>query len=197
MLRIEPAGPHDMPGAYRVCLLAGEAGQDATALYRDPDLLGHIYVGPYLARGSGTQLVVVDEDGVAGYLVSADDTLDFEAWAERAWWPALRQRYPIRDDGSRDAQLIRLLHEPERTPAALANEYPAHLHIDLLERARGAGLGRQLIERLMAELREREVAGLHLGVDAANANAIAFYEHLGFREVVREPWGPLLGLRLR
>jgi ribosomal protein S18 acetylase RimI-like enzyme len=196
MLRIEPAGLHDLAGAYRTCLLAGDAGDDATALYRDPDLLGHVYVGPYIAQGSGTQLVVVDEHGSAGYLLSTDDTLRFEAWAEKTWWPPLRQRYARLQDGSPDAKMTELIHQPERTPLELAHEYPAHLHIDLQERARGSGLGRVLIERLISELRSREVIGVHLGVDAANTNAIGFYEHLGFCEVDQEPGGLLMGMRL-
>jgi ribosomal protein S18 acetylase RimI-like enzyme len=196
-MRIESAGLADLPGAYRVCLLTGEAGEDASAIYRDPDLLGHVYVGPYIAQGSGTQLVLTDDAGVAGYLLSADDTLAFEARAERSWWPPLRARYPLVEDGSRDAELIRLIHAPEVTPPDLAADYPAHLHIDLLERARGLGLGRQLIERLVGDLRTREVAGVHLGVDEANVNAIGFYEHLGFREVAREPGGLIMGQRLR
>jgi ribosomal protein S18 acetylase RimI-like enzyme len=199
MFRIEPAGVHDMAGVYRVCLLTGDAGEDATTRYRDPDLLGHIYAGPYLARGEGTQLVAVDEDGVAGYLFSADDTLAFEAWAEREWWPPLRMRYsprPAADDGTGDADLVRRIHEPERTRHELAQAYPAHLHIDLLERTRGTGLGRRLIEQLLDELRARDVAGVHMGVAAANTNAIGFYRHLRFEEVAQERWGVVLGLRL-
>ncbi len=61
MLRIEPAGLADLPGAYRVCVGTALKGDDATHLHGDPDLLGHVYVGAYLARGEGTQLVVVDE----------------------------------------------------------------------------------------------------------------------------------------
>jgi ribosomal protein S18 acetylase RimI-like enzyme len=196
VLRIEPAGLQDLPGAYRTCLLTGEAGQDATAIYRDPDLLGHVYVGAYLARAQGTQLVVVDEDGVAGYLLSADDTAAFEIWAEQEWWPPLRQRYPFVVDGSRDAQLVRLIHEPERSPADVVAAYPAHLHIDLQARARGQDLGRALVQRLLTDLRGRGVRGVHLGVDAANHNAIGFYRHLGFREVHTEPGGLLMGLDL-
>ncbi len=165
-------------------------------MYRDPDLLGHVYVGPYLAQGAGTQLVVVDEAGSAGYLLSADDTLRFEEWAETVWWPPLRLRYPPLGDGSPDAEMVRLIHEPPRTPIEITREFPAHLHIDLQARARGTGLGRALIERLLSELRGREIRGVHLGVDTDNANAIGFYEHLGFREVEREPGGLLMGLRL-
>lgn len=196
MLRIERAGLHDLPGAYRTCLLTGDAGQDASGSYQDLDLLGHIYVGPYLAHGEGTQLVPVDDAGSAGYLLSTDDTAGFEAWAEADWWPPLRARYPLRDDGSSDAELIRHIHAPPRTPPALARAYPAHLHIDLQERARGTGMGRLLVERLLAELLERRVPAVHLGVDGANTNAIGFYAHLGFREVESRPSEIIMGLRL-
>jgi len=195
-LRIEGAGLHDLPGTYRVCMLTGDAGQDATDLYRDPDLLGHVYVGAYLALGDGTQLVAVDEAGVAGYLLSADDTPAFEDWTEREWWPPLRQRYPLLDDGSADARLIEKIHRPERAPAELVVDYPAHLHIDLLARTRGSGLGRALIERLLSELRERGVSGVHFGVDGRNASAIGFYEHLGFEALEQDAGGVLMGMRL-
>jgi GNAT superfamily N-acetyltransferase len=197
MPRIEPAGLHDLPGAYRVCLLTADPAGGVSGGYRDPDLLGHVYVGPYLASGAGTQLVVVDETGVAGYLLSTDDTSAFEAWAEATWWPPLRLRYPLQDDGSRDAELVRLIHAPERTPPGLARGYPAHLHIDLTERVRGTGLGRVLIERLLTELRERRVGGVHLGVDPRNTNAIGFYGHLGFRALDGDPDTLLMGMRLR
>jgi ribosomal protein S18 acetylase RimI-like enzyme len=196
VLRVDPARLHDLPGAYRVGLLTGDAGKDASGLLADPDLLGHVYVGPYIARGLGTQLVAVDEHGVAGYLLSADDTRLFETWAEAEWWPDLRARYPMRTDGSPDAELIGLIHEPERTPDELVAEYPAHLHIDLLERTRGRGLGRMLIERLLVDLRARGIPGVHLGVDDQNTNGIGFYEHLGFHELTREPGGLIMGMRL-
>ncbi len=184
---IEPAGLADLPGAYRVCLRTGDAGRDATGLFADPDLLGHVYVGPYLAIGRGTQLVVADAEGVAGYLLSTDDTLDLEAWAERHWWPPLRARHPPRDDDSPDASLVRLIHHPERADPEVARAFPAHLHIDLLAHVRGLGLGRELVDRVLLDLRGRAVRGVHLGVDPTNANAIGFYGHLGFRAVQQKP----------
>ena len=193
---VEPAGVADLAGAYRVCLLTGDAGEDATDTYRDPDLLGHVYVGSYLARGRDMQLVVVDGEGVAGYLLSADDTREHEAWAEEHWWPPLRERYPLVDDGTPDARLIRKLHRPELAESSVARDYPAHLHIDLLDRTRGSGLGRTLIERLLAELRDRQIAGVHFGVDGRNVRAIGFYEHLGFRPLREERWGVVMGMRL-
>lgn len=197
MLRIEPAGIADMAGVYRVCRLTADAGKDATSHYDDPDLPGHVWAGPYLARMRGTQLVAVDEAGVSGYMLSADDTLAFDAWAEEYWWPPLRTRYPRVDDETPAGHAIRAIHRPERRSSAIVEAYPAHFHIDLLARTRGSGMGRALVEHLLVDLREREVPGLHVGVDGRNANAIGFYEHLGFRILERESWGLTMGLPLR
>ena len=62
-------------------------------------------------------------------------------------------------------------------------EYPAHLHIDLLPELQGQGFGRRLIDTLRAALAARGVPAVHLGMDAANTGARAFYDRLGFHEL--------------
>jgi ribosomal protein S18 acetylase RimI-like enzyme len=57
-------------------------------------------------------------------------------------------------------------------------------------------MGRRLIERLLAELRERRIAGVHMGVAQRNANALGFYEHLGFRVLEAGGGGVTLGMPL-
>ena len=196
MIRLRAATVHDLPGAYRVCLLTGDAGQDASALYRDPDLLGHVFVGPYIVGQPDHAFVLSDEAGVAGYCLAASDSRDFERWAEATWWPALRAHLPVLDDGSPDADLIRIINEPERAPDAVIGAYPSQIHIDLLARARSQGFGRQMIETQLDRLRRSGSPGVHLEVDARNANAIDFYRHLGFVEVERPDGSLLMGLRL-
>jgi ribosomal protein S18 acetylase RimI-like enzyme len=58
--------------------------------------------------------------------------------------------------------------------------HPAHLHIDMLPRLQGRGLGRSLLDHLFAGLRSAGADAVHLGVSPENTNAIAFYERLGF-----------------
>lgn len=186
----------DLPGAYRVCLLTGDSGRDASALFRNPDLLGHVYVGPYVAGAPDLALVVADAEGIAGYCLAVVDTSAFEAWCETAWWPTLRAQYPLPADATPDGELVGLIHAPARAPEAVIRDYPAHLHIDLLERVRGLGLGRVLVERQLAALRANGVAGLYLDVAADNANALAFYEHLGFAAVHRLDSSILMARRL-
>jgi ribosomal protein S18 acetylase RimI-like enzyme len=175
MTVLRTAGPYDIPGAYAVC---HETGSPAPG--QNPDLLGHVYAGPYLTGQPELSRVVADESGVAGYLFGCEDSRAFEAWCEAEWWPPLREQYPLASVSDVDAELVQLLHRPPRSPERIVGDFPAHLHIDFLPRARGAGYGRHLIDWLCAELVRRGVPGVHLGVGIDNANAIAFYEHLGF-----------------
>ena len=196
MISLRLATIGDLPGTYRVCLLTGDESCDATAIYRNPDLLGHVFVGPYVVGEPDLAFVIADDDGVAGYALATADTRGFEAWAAAHWWPPLREQYPPRDDGSPDAELIALIHAPSPASESLVRDFPAHLHIDLLERVRGRGFGRLMIERLLSELRERASPGVHLDVAIGNARAIAFYHHLGFHEVERGEASIQLGMRL-
>jgi ribosomal protein S18 acetylase RimI-like enzyme len=196
MSPIRPATLQDLPGVYRVCLETGDSGADATGLYRNPDLLGHVFVGPYVVGQADLAHVVADSDGVAGYLLAAADTRAFERWTDHHWWPTLRAQYPASDANTPDDELIRLIHSPPRAPDDVVAVYPAHLHIDLLGRVRGQGLGRALVELLLARLRERGSRGVHLDVAADNENGIAFYRHLGFTEVGRGQSSILMGLPL-
>lgn len=184
-------GPADLPGIYRVCLLTGYPGEDVDD-GRNPDLLGHVYCGAYVVADPELCRVAVDPHGVSGYLLATADTAAFEEWAERSWWPLLREQYPLRSAGHAaghpvDDELVRLLHQPERSPRELLDDHPAHLHIDLLDRVRGTGAGRVLVDELCERLDRRGVRGVHLGVGSDNANAIGFYGHLGFTEAARNP----------
>jgi len=193
---IRPALAMDLPGAYRVCLLTGDAGRDGSAQFRNPDLLGHLFVGPYITGEPDLALVVADAKGIAGYCLAVADTRAFATWCEAHWWPTLRAQYPLPADATPDGELVGLIHAPARAPEAVIRDYPAHLHIDLLERIRGLGLGRALVERQLTALRARGVPGLYFDVATDNANAIAFYEHLGFALVHRLETSVLMARRL-
>ena len=170
----------DLAAMYRVCLLTGDAGVDASALYRDPDLIGHVYCGPYPAADPSLSLVVADDEGVAGYLVGTADSAAFAAWQDEHWWPALRLRHPLGpDDGTPDHRLVELIHHPPLVVPPPG--HPAHLHVDLLPRLQGQGWGRRLIDAFVDLLRERGVPGLHLVADPRNTGALGFYARLGFR----------------
>ncbi|WP_029291512.1 GNAT family N-acetyltransferase [Cellulomonas sp. HZM] len=197
---IRPFHPSDLPGIYRLCLRTGEAGGDATALYRDPDLLAHLYAGPYPVADPTLTFVVADDDGVVGYIVATADTIAFEAWLEESWFPVLRAQHPRRPDphdGTQDHVLVERIHDWPGGPTREVHErFPAHMHIDLDPRLQGQGWGTRLVHTLADALRARGVTGLHLGVDDRNAGAITFYGKLGFELHERHDWGRTLTLAL-
>lgn len=196
---IRPFHPADVAGIYRVCLLTGEAGRDASGIYRNPDLLGHLYAGPYPVADPSLTFVVADDEGIAGYVVATADSSAFGRWLDEHWWPTLRAQYPrVPDprDGTQDHVLIDRLHDWSAAPEPQYDAFPAHLHIDLLPRLQGQGWGRRLIGTLSDALRARGVPGLHLGVAEANTGAIEFYAKVGFETYAHRDWGRTLTLRL-
>ena len=198
-LRIRPARAGDTDALYDICLRTGLNGADASAVHQAPRLLGEVYVGPYLARALDLAFVVADDqDAPLGYVLGVEDTATFEMWCETCWWPGLRAQHPLGTfpAGSADEQIVRLIHGRERTPRAVVEAYPAHLHIDLLPTAQGGGNGRRLLETLFDALRARGVPGVHLGVSTRNPRAVAFYGHLGFETLDADEHGARLALRL-
>ena len=75
-------------------------------------------------------------------------------------------------------------------------DYPAELHINLAEAARGLGLGRKLMQACLDQMTELGLPGIHLKTTTRNAAAIGLYEKMGFQLLARkrtrlwEPWLP-------
>jgi GNAT superfamily N-acetyltransferase len=190
---IRPYRPSDLDALYRICLLTGDDGQDATSLYDDPRLLGHFFAAPYGLFQPALAFVAEDTAGVGGYILGALNTPAFEDRLERTWWPQLRARYPDPPAGvsaeqlTPDQQVAHLIHHPWRAPDMLTARYPSHLHIDLLPRLQASGLGRQMTKILVAALRAQGSAGVHLHVPGGNQPAAGFYRHIGFTELPATP----------
>lgn len=202
MFTIRPARPSDRDALYRICLETADSGADATHIYADPLLVGHIYAGPYLAHAPDFAFVLEAGGQACGYVIGAPDTRAFETALEREWWPALRAQYadPTAIPAAArtpDQRLAQLIHHPHTAPPSLLDAYPSHLHIDLLPRGQGGGNGRRMMERLLTALREAGSPGVHLGVGGRNTRAIGFYRHLGFETLSQGTGGSLtLGRRL-
>jgi ribosomal protein S18 acetylase RimI-like enzyme len=186
---IRPYGPGDLDDLYRICLLTADNGRDATGIYQDPQLPGHLFAAPYGLFEPDLAFVAADAGGVGGYILGALDTRAFENRLEDDWWPQLRSRYPEppaqlpEDHWTQDQRAAHIIHHRFTTPADITDRYPSHLHVDLLPRLQSRGLGRRLMATLTAALREKGSAGLHLHVSLGNEPAARFYRHLGFTEL--------------
>jgi ribosomal protein S18 acetylase RimI-like enzyme len=181
-----------------VCLRTGEAGDDATGLYASDELLADIYARPYVLFEPELAFVVERAGRVGGYILCAPDTRAFVERYRADWVPILARKYEnVEHPSPRSERTLQAGLRPERMLFPELDQYPAHLHIDLLPQLWGRGLGRLLMSRLMRALRERGVPGLHLSLAPANTRARGFYDHLGFREVPSsQPDAPWLAITL-
>lgn len=191
---IRPCEEGDLPALYAIALATGANGSDASHLHRDCELIGHIYAAPYLRFAPESSFVVDDGGGVGGYILGAVDTVAFERLLEARWWPGLRARYADpsgKPPGEWDADQTRAwqIHHPWRTPARIAGPYPSHLHIDLLPRLQGQGVGRALMDVWLSRVKALGSRGAHLGVGPANLRAQRFYRAYGWRELEGEKAG--------
>lgn len=188
MPMIRQARPDDLDALYRISLATGLAGGDASHLYADPRLMGHIYAAPYALLEPQLALVVEDSEGVAGFAVGATDTTAWERRLERDWWPALRERYatPEEADASRwtaDQRRVSMIHRPTPTPPAVALSYPAHLHMNLLPRLQRRGIGSRVLDRWTIVARTRGARAIHVAINRANTGGAAFWRKMGFADL--------------
>lgn len=175
----------DIEACYAISLATGLAGSDASHLYVDPQLMGHIYIAPYALLEPGLTLIVEDHDGVAGFVAGVVDTAAWEERLEGEWWPPLRRRYadPVGvapDKQTADQRRASMIHHPARTPVEIVTRYPAHLHLNLLPRLQRRGMGSVLFATWLAVARQRGAGALHVGVSSPNTGAVPFWRKLGF-----------------
>ena len=115
--------------------------------------------------------VYADErDRAIGYVLIAEDFDKFKEVFLRQFKPRLAD-----DTAAHGYALDSIrLHEQNK------EQYPAHLHIDLLPAIQGKGIGTQMMKVALCHLADKKCKGLTLTVWKHNRDAMRFYERLGF-----------------
>ncbi|QEO08722.1 GNAT family N-acetyltransferase [Protaetiibacter larvae] len=181
---IRPYQASDLAALRDICVRTGAAGGDATGRWSTDELLPDLFLEPYVTAAPEWAWVVDEGDGPVGYIVSAPRTRSFVAWWRTRWSPWFAERYPEPSEPySAQEELVLRGHHPEVLLIPEVDEYPAHLHIDLLPEAQSRGFGRALVETLVTALAKAGVPGVHLTMDPANTAARAFYAAVGFEEL--------------
>ncbi|TQV83791.1 GNAT family N-acetyltransferase [Denitrobaculum tricleocarpae] len=191
MIKLRLYKDRDLDDLYAIALATGAGGEDASALHEDGRIMGQIYAAPYARFCPELCFVATDAKGVAGYIVGAVDTRAFEEQLRRVWWPGLRSIYPDPCDTpasewSADQRRCHMIHHPRETPEDVVKHYPSHVHMNLLPRAQGQGIGPALLELWISAARNHGATGLHVGSNRQNARAYGFWQSRGFEPLASE-----------
>ncbi|MCD8353011.1 MAG: GNAT family N-acetyltransferase [Clostridiales bacterium] len=182
-MRIVPYEPQYRDELRRVCLQTAFPAEAPNETEQRFTLA--MYCDNYLENE--TAFVLLNESGqCVGYIFCAEDHAAY-----------LRHMEPYLETVHTCGGIYPLMAQAEMGGyQTYAADYPAHLHIDILEQYTGGGNGRLLMETLLGKLREDGVSGVMLQVSAANKRAIAFYEKLGFSRLTENPAAITMGQRL-
>ncbi len=188
----------DTSAAYEICLKTGNSGQDATHLFSDPLVLGHIYVGPYMEFEPQSVFILEDDQGPCGYIMGVLDSQTYYQWMHSEWLPKIRVDYknPTGNPDTWDEteKITNLLFHP--VSQRLLPAFPSHLHIDLLSRAQGKGQGKLMMDRFIDYLRYNKIPGVHLELSSKNDRAFNFYRKYGMQELDRNNESIFMGFYL-
>ena len=213
-MRIRDYCTTDLPYLYEICLKTGDSGRDATPLFSDPFMIGQFYAAPYAIFDPRCVLIIEGEIGSTvrplGYMLGTVDTRAFNTWFDNEWRPASAQMYPARVAGGQEQSTnnnglvapfpfedrIRALFHTPFTDQPWFDEFPGHIHIDLMPEVQGGGWGRRLTEAYEERLKTLGCKGYHLGVGRRNERAVAFYRRCGMIELQAPAWGFIFGKKL-
>lgn len=96
-----------------------------------------------------------DEHGICGYVLAALDTPSFYQRVKTEWFPQMRKVYPPNPpqlEGKRDHDVIQSFYDDESLMyPPILHPYPSHLHIDLVARVQGKGLGTKMIQHILVK----------------------------------------------
>lgn len=170
-MNIRPMQPGDIPTLEKICLETAAPSLQKDARARENTLL--LYSRYYTRAEQDACFVATDEQDVpVGYILCAPD---YNRYCKGF---LSQERKEIQKLGF--LRGIRATFEP-RLQKPFAQEYPAHLHIDILPAYQGQGLGPRLMSALLTHLRANGVRGVYLCVGAKNTRAISFYQKQGFQ----------------
>jgi len=194
MHHIRPYAPGDRNDVFGICHKTGYFGEDASVHFTDAVLFGTIFVSYYIDNEPENAFVAVDGDTTIGYIVGTADTRVQKESFDRAVMPGILKRLFTSTifRHPKDALFLLGLRGYEHFEEALyaenlLDDYPAHLHINLLPGHQRRGLGERLILAFEDHMKRKGVPGIHLVTSTLNTKAVPFYDKLGYRVVRKLP----------
>ncbi len=184
--------PRDRAAVREIACDTADSGNPMERFFPDREVFADALTRYYTDIAPEATWVADDDGQVVGYLTGCLDTRRYlRAMAFRigpaAFFKALGR-------GSLWHPLTRKLISANlgdwfrggRRQELPLKEYPALVHINLRQTARGGGVGEQLMEAFLRQAKEAAIVGVHANVSEGNAGGRKFFEKFGFVPLGRE-----------
>lgn len=184
----QPETDSDWKIIRKICCETGKSGSPVEN--ERGSFFSEFWIGPYQKYCDDLAYVACNDQGsILGYLVGCDQTEAFERRKRYGFSLYLLVRVGLRfyqhnaDTKRFVKRYLRLEKAPEdwfssESRRELRTQYPAHLHINLSEKARGQGVGAALVGTFFSELQKRKTPGCHV---FCGSGPVSFYEKQGFQ----------------
>jgi ribosomal protein S18 acetylase RimI-like enzyme len=180
--------PYQAPDRQVVLRIAADTaffGAPVENFLEDRRLFCDLFYRYYTDFESANGFVACAGMAVVGFIVGSPDTRRQQSRLWRLLLPGviqglLQRRYKFGPKTRRYG--FGLLKSTLRGefPHCDLSQYPAHLHINVDERWRTQGVGRQLMAAYLSRLQALGVPGVHLHSTNLNTAACVLYERMGF-----------------
>ena len=188
-MKVRRYEPRDRAAVREICCDTADSGNPVERFFPDREVFADALTRFYTDIAPQAAWVAEDAGQVVGYLTGCLDTRRYlramafrigplafvKALFRGALWHPLTRKLISANFGD--------WLRGRRLPL---HDYPAHVHINLRQATRGQGVGEQLMEPFLRQLKQAGVAGVHANVSENNATGRQFFEKLGFVELRRE-----------
>jgi ribosomal protein S18 acetylase RimI-like enzyme len=178
----------DIEGISEVLFRTGFMGEDLTPTgrFNDKKLFAMVNIEGYVRYEAENGFVAQDRDTgrILGYIIGTANTYRYEKKiALRIYWRIFLRLFLVtwwRYPESFRTVIYWFYTYETKSIEHLYNEYPAHLHINILPGYQHMGIGKNLLDMFMANMTSKGVSGVHLGTSNYNFKALPFYRKNGF-----------------
>lgn len=169
MVSIRKYEEKDKENVQFVCL--NSEGPEETPDYETGQFILCTFCNYYIENEPQNCFVVDDDGRAVGYIICAENYDKYKEIFDRDYLP-LTEKY-----GPQRYQWALTSSDPQRL---FKDEYPAHLHIDILPEYHRMGLGGKLVDALREHLASKGIEGVCLTCGPKNERAVNFYKKRGF-----------------
>ena len=183
---IRPYALPDRAAVRAICCDTAFLGEPIDRFFDDRELVADAVARYYTDYEPGNSFVVASDDRVAGYFLGCLDTRQYQQVMNRRILPLVLLKGLARGAlwrrGTRRPifRLIRDIVAGKTKFPAPDPQFPAHLHINLLDAFRGQGLGQELMACGLEHFRAEGAPGVHLQTIKENVRAVRFFTSCGF-----------------